>query len=190
MAALLSEHSVLPRDFLEGSGRDNDLCERYGHDLSDDQLMCLVDKFWTTRSDRHVAFLIEREQSTIRMDLFNNRGDMGSGMGLPVSIESPRQLSELRVGPKRKSSASPQLPTGPQRVHGLRERHEEGESAGTIIGGCWSPTRQNLPQAPVGRRDLLEGVWQFGKRPDHAENDPGMLPRGAKDRQEVVAQEA
>ena len=39
---LLSDHSVPPRD---DSGRYNDIRERFGHDLTDDQLMCLVDKF-------------------------------------------------------------------------------------------------------------------------------------------------
>ena len=63
-------------------------------------------------------------------------------------------------------------------MHGLRERHEEGKSVGTIICGCWSPAHPSLRQAhPVGRRDLPERGWQFGQRPDHAENGPGMPSR-------------
>ena len=46
MPALLSDHLVPPHDVWGDSGRHNDNREGFGHGLTDDQLMCPVDKFW------------------------------------------------------------------------------------------------------------------------------------------------
>ena len=148
----------------DDSGRHTDFLECFGHGITDDQSMCLVDKFWETNSDRHVLLLSEREQPTIRRGLHSNRGDMEPRIGVSRSAVGSEEGSlPHRSGSRRRVHS---CPLGRR----LREQREEGESAGTLISGCWSPERQNLTQAhPAGRRGLPEGVCQFGQRPDHAE---------------------
>ena len=119
MATLLSDHLVPPHDIWDESGRYIDIRERHGHDLTDHQLMCLMDKFYETSSDRHVPYWNEREQPTIRRDLYNSRGDMGVTDGIEGKHRVCRPALGTEEGPhtsqKSESSASSQLPTGRRR---------------------------------------------------------------------------
>ena len=115
MATLLSDYSVPPRDTWDDSGRHDGIRERSGHDSTDDELMCLVDKFWETSSDRHVPVLNERGQPAIRKDLYNNRGGMGSRMG----FKGKHRVSGSALGSEEGSP--PHRNGSRRRVQALRE---------------------------------------------------------------------
>ena len=88
-----------PPPFDIWSGKYATIRERFpGEDLSDDQLAMLCDKFWGVSTSCHADFFVNREKATNR-NAYNDRGVLGSRLGLKQSLESMLLLLELRRGP-------------------------------------------------------------------------------------------
>ena len=95
-AALLE--SAPPHDIWDDSGKYETIKDRFGQ-YSDDQFMELADKFWGTSKDRAIQFFTSAHVQTITRDKYNDRGDLGSRLGLKSSIESIGLLLGMRQGP-------------------------------------------------------------------------------------------
>jgi len=95
---LLAPGAPPPFDIWDNTAKYNDIRDRFGKDLSDSQLMLLCDKFYCVDECRSVPLLVH-DRPTIVRDKLNDRGDLGSRLGLKKSIESLGLLLDLRRGP-------------------------------------------------------------------------------------------
>ena len=88
MTHLLEPGAAPPFDIWDDTGKYADIRDSFGKHLSDDQLMELCDRYWGTTRDAHVElFNVEGKQMLAR-NKYNDRGDLGSRLGLNKSLES------------------------------------------------------------------------------------------------------
>lgn len=94
---LLASDAAPPFDIW--TGIYDSIHDRFGKDVSDDELFALCEKFWGVDMDRAVALQSAAGKQMIKRHPLNDRGDLGSKIGLKKSIESLGMLLYLRMAP-------------------------------------------------------------------------------------------
>ena len=106
MAHLLEPWAPPPFDIWDNTGKYENIRDRLGKSLSDDQLMALCDRFWGISQYAQVDLFIDGKQMLTR-NKYNDRGDLGSRLGLKKSLESMGLLIELRKAPSLIATRNP-----------------------------------------------------------------------------------
>ena len=99
MIGLLAPGATPPFDIWDDTGTHADIRDRFGKNMSDDQIMELCDRYWGIKRDAHVELFNGEGKQMLTRNTHNDRGDLGSRLGLKQSLESMGLLLELRKGP-------------------------------------------------------------------------------------------